>query len=288
VENQSFKFQVEYHTENNYDQYVKSAHWQFLILPQNNSKQKRLEYSIKSNLQLNTYTANHLFSGELLNVRTDQPFKNFQFSMCATVNIEVYNPFDLYYLSPEEERALIESHEFAIEQSHFLFLCKLSHVSTAAASKFPEWRSGNLIPYLQQLMDVLQTRLDFSTGETEVTTNAEKALSLNKGVCQDFAHIFIGLLRRQGIASRYVCGYLCQGLNFKGDSQLHAWVECFIPGTGWVGFDPSNKLLVNYNYIKIAHGRNYEDCPPIRGVLETKGTNSTSHQVKIFQLQQQQ
>jgi len=68
---------------------------------------------------------------------------------------------------------------------------------------------------------------------------------------------------------------------------MHAWTEAFIPGVGWMGFDPTNNLRVDENYIKVSHGADYTDCAPIKGVLKTKGENKTSYKVVVTQQQQQ-
>src|SRR5690606_35595902 len=104
----------------------------------------------------------------------------------------------------------------------------------------------------------------------------------------DYTHIFIGMCRYNGIPACYVSGYLNQGMDFVGSTLMHAWVEAFIPGVGWVGFDPTNNLLVNEHYIKVSHGADYADCSPIKGVLKTNGENKTSYQVKVFSQQAQQ
>ncbi|MCM8541082.1 MAG: transglutaminase family protein [Lentisphaeraceae bacterium] len=280
-------FQVEYHTQNLYELPVKNAHWQLLVLPENNEHQKRLHYSINSNLIIKDYITDNLFSGQSLHILASGPFWDFQLSIKTTISIKKNTAFNFDLLSVEEEKNILSNHQFYVENGHFLINDKLTKIPESLAINFSYWGNENLTTYLMTLMNELNSQVEFSSGETEVNTTAVEALELKKGVCQDFAHICIGLLRRQKIPCRYVCGYLCQGMNFKGDAFLHAWVECFIPGGGWVGIDPSNNLFSDHNYIKISHGRNFDDCTPIRGVLETGGTNTTSHQVKVFHTQQQ-
>lgn len=105
---------------------------------------------------------------------------------------------------------------------------------------------------------------------THVQTTINEMLSIKRGVCQDFAHLMIAVLRFKGIPARYVSGY-----HFIGDLQVgehdfqqasHAWVEAYIPGMGWCGFDPTNNASVNRRYVKLGHGRDYEDIAPVKGV----------------------
>ena len=88
-------------------------------------------------------------------------------------------------------------------------------------------------------------------------------------MCQDFAHLLIGLCRALQIPARYVSGYIVTlGARWRpsrGGGASHAWVEAFTPSHGWRGFDPTNNLLANDRYIKIAIGRDYHDVPPTRG-----------------------
>ena len=107
------------------------------------------------------------------------------------------------------------------------------------------------------------------------------------GVCQDFAHLFLAVMRANSIPARYVSGYLNQGQSFAGDAALHAWVEAFLPGTGWIGFDPSNNLLANAHYLKIGHGLDYSDCMPIKGVFVARANGNTEYSVKVVEQQTQ-
>jgi transglutaminase-like putative cysteine protease len=123
--------------------------------------------------------------------------------------------------------------------------------------------------------------LEYSPDSTHVNTPIEEVLRIRKGVCQDYAHLFISVCRLNKIPARYVCGYLNQGAGYTGTSQLHAWAEALIPNLGWVGFDATNNLVADHHYIKIAHGTDYSDCSPIMGVLETTGSQKSIHSVIV-------
>jgi transglutaminase-like putative cysteine protease len=89
------------------------------------------------------------------------------------------------------------------------------------------------------------------------------------------------MARQNGIPTRYVSGYLNQEHGLLGDSQMHAWAEAYIPFVGWKGFDPTNNILANTNHIKVCHGKDYNDCSPLRGVIYSNGQNVTSHTVLV-------
>ncbi|MFC7060846.1 transglutaminase family protein [Halobacillus seohaensis] len=111
---------------------------------------------------------------------------------------------------------------------------------------------------------------------TLVNTKAHEAWPLRAGVCQDYAHIMLGVLRAKGIPARYVSGYLYVGEDsaLVGDSATHAWVEVMIPGIGWVGLDPTNNVEALENHIRIGTGRDYADVSPLQGVYRGGGQRS--------------
>ena len=108
-------------------------------------------------------------------------------------------------------------------------------------------------------------------GITNVETTVNEILEHRSGVCQDFAHVLLQLLRTLGIPCRYVSGYICPNKNgMRGEGATHAWVEVWIPGQGWTGLDPTNNIWVTNTHVKLAVGRNFTDCTPIKGTF--KGT----------------
>jgi transglutaminase-like putative cysteine protease len=117
---------------------------------------------------------------------------------------------------------------------------------------------------------------------THVHTTMQEALRLRQGVCQDFAHVMIGLCRALAIPARYVSGYLYNGPadQLKGAQASHAWVEVYIPGVGWRGLDPTNQQQVDRRYVKIASGRDYADVSPLRGTY--RGTAQRKLSVEVL------
>jgi len=119
---------------------------------------------------------------------------------------------------------------------------------------------------------------------TTVDSPIEDALRSRRGVCQDFAHIMIALLRELRIPARYVSGYMfheaaCQDRSAEGAS--HAWIEALLPGLGWVGFDPTNNLVAGIRHIRTAIGRDYADVPPTKGTLLGSGGAASDLKVRV-------
>ena len=122
---------------------------------------------------------------------------------------------------------------------------------------------------------------------TKVDSPIEDALRRRQGVCQDFAHIMIALVRRLQIPCRYVSGYMFhrdeddekQDRSLEGAS--HAWVEALVPRLGWVAFDPTNNLVGGDRHIRVAIGRDYADVPPTRGVYKGEAHSELSVAVTV-------
>src|SRR5215216_4487680 len=127
------------------------------------------------------------------------------------------------------------------------------------------------------IAEVVPERFEYRAGVTYVGSTVEDLLEAGAGVCQDFAHLALVLLRRHGLAARYVSGYLFAppAGNETVDSaevDTHAWVEALIPAADgaepvWVAADPTNRGLAGERHVKIGHGRHYSDVPPIKGVF---------------------
>ena len=118
--------------------------------------------------------------------------------------------------------------------------------------------SGDKFQAAELISDKVYEYMTYEKGATDTTTTAAEAFALKKGVCQDFAHITIALMRKAGIPARYVAGFI------EGDGETHAWVEYYVDGA-WYGIDPTNQTLIDYGYIKLSHGRDCYDCSVERG-----------------------
>lgn len=117
----------------------------------------------------------------------------------------------------------------------------------------------------------------YSPGSTQIDTTAIEVFQQRKGVCQDYAHILIAMCRACGIPARYVNGFM------QGVGVTHAWVEVLVNGE-WRGIDPTNNRLIEYGYIKLAHGRDAMDCRVNRGVFTGNATEQTEIRVIVEEL----
>ena len=122
-------------------------------------------------------------------------------------------------------------------------------------------------------MDKIYNRMIYEKGSTEVNTSAEEAFTNGKGVCQDFAHIMICVLRAFSIPARYVCGLIV------GEGESHAWVEAVIDGK-YLAFDPTHNIEITDEYIKLGVGRDAVDCAINRGVMW--GGGEQTQEIKVL------
>lgn len=119
-------------------------------------------------------------------------------------------------------------------------------------------------------------------GITTIETTVDEIIELKSGVCQDFAHLLLQILRTQKIPARYVSGYICPNKNgMRGEGATHAWVDAYIPNLGWIGIDPTNNCFANENHIQLAVGRHFTDCTPIKGTFKGPANQELSVYVSV-------
>jgi transglutaminase-like putative cysteine protease len=114
------------------------------------------------------------------------------------------------------------------------------------------------------VMSRLRERIEYKKGVTSSATTVSDTLDIGQGVCQDFSHLGLALLRMVGIPARYVSGYLYR--DAPRELETHAWCEAYVPSVGWIGLDPTHGELTGESHVAVAVGRSYADVPPNRGV----------------------
>ncbi|MBC7867491.1 MAG: transglutaminase family protein [Gloeobacteraceae cyanobacterium ES-bin-316] len=142
------------------------------------------------------------------------------------------------------------------------------------------YKTVSVYTAVQQLNEYVYNHFNYIKGITTVETTLDEIWKMKAGVCQDFAHILLVMLRLLCIPARYVSGYVCPHDNdLRGQGATHAWVEAYIPFYGWLGLDPTNNCLVNDLHVRLAIGRNFNDCSPVKGTY--KGTAKQSLEVGV-------
>jgi len=145
-------------------------------------------------------------------------------------------------------------------------------------------RRDDPMSLLRELNARLNEYFDYVPKSTRVDSPIDEAIESRQGVCQDFAHTMIALVRLLGIPCRYVSGYLSHTPE-DGMRSLplatHAWVDALLPHVGWVGFDPTNNVLAHDSHIRTALGRDYTDVPPTRGIYRGNVTGELHVSVQV-------
>ena len=130
------------------------------------------------------------------------------------------------------------------------------------------------------LSEYVYNNFEYKKGVTGIETKVDEILKLKAGVCQDFAHVLLVMLHMISIPARYVSGYICpKGHELRGEGATHAWVEAYIPFFGWLGLDPTNNCIVSDRHVRLAIGRNFSDCTPVKGTY--KGSSEHTLEVSV-------
>jgi len=145
-------------------------------------------------------------------------------------------------------------------------------------------RSRDPLQLVTELNTAIYKAIAYVPKSTRVDSPVDDALRNRQGVCQDYSHIMIALVRRIGIPCRYVSGYLFHraGSSTRStEGATHAWVEAFLPPLGWVGFDPTNNVVSDETHVRTAVGRDYADVPPTRGVFKGDASSELTVAVRV-------
>ena len=134
-----------------------------------------------------------------------------------------------------------------------------------------------------RLSDSIHRSFQFMPGTTSAISTIDHILNTRQGVCQDYAHVMIAIARLWGVPARYISGYLYAG-EWKEASisyASHAWVECLLPGLGWVGFDPTNEGLAGERHVRLAVGLDYKDVSPTQGIIHGSAQSTLEVEVSV-------
>ena len=166
----------------------------------------------------------------------------------------------------------------------FMDFLKVAHLAAeaeirAALSSIVTYGAKPLKQALE-LSEYVHDNFQYQQGVTSVETPLDDIWRLRAGVCQDFTLLLLYLLRLTGLPARYVSGYVCpREEGVRGAGATHAWVEVYVPFYGWLGLDPTNNCIVNDGHVRMAIGRNFADCTPVKGTY--KGTGAHTLEVTV-------
>ena len=148
----------------------------------------------------------------------------------------------------------------------------------------PQDRQADPLTTARGIMTAIHCAFEYAPRSTRVDSTIDEALSAKRGVCQDFTHVMLALLRRRGLPSRYVSGYMAPAPSdelARRASATHAWAEVLLPEIGWLGLDPTHNVEAGLRHIRVAVGRDYADVPPTRGTFKGGAAGELSVSVTI-------
>lgn len=215
----------------------------------------------------------------------DVPNYHSQLTITAEALVDVAPLAELPFML--DAHAWEELDQLTADDEYWDFLMP-SHFATPSDLLYVFMREQNIqrradpLTVLRDITSTIHDTFEYMPKVTRVDSPIDDALLQRRGVCQDFAHIMITLVRQLGIPCRYVSGYLFHHSRSRASSDAtHAWVEALLPNLGWVGFDPTNNTLADERHIRVAIGRDYADVPPTRGTFRGKADSELSVTVKI-------
>jgi len=149
---------------------------------------------------------------------------------------------------------------------------------------------GTISEFVKAASQLIHEKFKYVKGATVVNSSIQDSLAVGAGVCQDFAHLLLGVVRKRGLPARYVSGYLVPESAASPDAKLqeviggyasHAWAEVYIPNSGWMGLDPTLGKPLGLQHVRIAYGRDYGDVAPVRGVYKGQAGQRLSVDVRV-------
>jgi transglutaminase-like putative cysteine protease len=278
-------YEVRHRTRYTYDDEVRSSYGRACVVPRHAPGQRRLAHRLVVEPGAgHTSESADYYGNTSVYVEVHTPHRVLDVLAVSTVEVTRVAP-DLSLLDGWTcERAAADAGSRPDGTQAREMLLESPQVVTSA--EVAAYAAVDLTPGrpLGEALTALVSRIhgDFTyrVGATSVTTTIAEVLERREGVCQDFAHLMVGCLRSVGLPARYVSGYL-ETLpppgrpRLQGADASHAWVSVLLPQVGWVDLDPTNDQVADARYVVTAWGRDYQDVPPLKGVVFTEATGST-------------
>jgi len=179
--------------------------------------------------------------------------------------------------SLEEARALVDrsvqTEDFTLEQfRHPSRFVPFVSGAVALAQELGVKPGMSALTWFETLGRRFNKAFIYDPEATEISTPLSEVLKHRRGVCQDFAHLLVSCLRQHGLPAAYVSGYLLTRPppgrpRLRGADATHAWVSAYLPGAGWIDYDPTNACFAGNGHIVVARGRDFSDVSPVKGLF---------------------
>lgn len=281
-------YNIKHTTTFHYSKPIFESVMEVRVQPRNETPQRALSFNLKVSpkIGINNYR-DHL--GNIVH-HFDIPGKHQKLMIVAEALVEVRPRRDLPEVLDNDSWEALDRIAASPEYYDYVMPSTIAHSTELLrqlAAELNIQRRTDPLTLLREITAGIYSTFDYVVDSTNVDSPIDDALTTRQGVCQDFTHIMIALVRPLGIPCRYVSGYLFnRGIADRSASEAtHAWVEAWLPGIGWVGFDPTNNLVCNDRHIRVAVGRDYADVPPTRGVYKGKADTKLDVSVAVTQME---
>ena len=271
-------FAIRYLTQYAYDGDVVDNLNALRVKPHANGRQRCDEFGVRLTPEVRQHRHEDYFGTEVVEFEVSRPHRHLTIDVRARVSTRASaEPPQATWDALRDSAYREAAGEFLLQTDDAPGHPQLESLlaTTAAAS--------NPLATVLLISELIPDSFEYRRGATYVDSRIADLLEAGAGVCQDFVHMGLCLLRHHGIAARYVSGYLFagdeNGTRESVEVDTHAWLEALLPTHPggepiWVGVDPTNRVLAGETHVKIGHGRHYADVPPIKGVY--RGTASAS------------
>ena len=274
-------FRIRHATRFRYEQPARESHNEVRLTPYDDAGQRCVAFDLRVAPDGSVFSFDDYFGNRVHSISIHPPHPTL--SIVATSLVErtedcVEQPVTVAFQRfLEQDEARTREHcEFLAESRYVPFSPRLRKFFWMARPG----RSEDVAAYVMRMVYFIRDQFEYEPGATHVHSSLDEILTAGGGVCQDFAHLTLGVFRLAGVPARYVSGYLAPPESLSGSVELqeqfsHAWVEALVPGQGWMGLDPTHRCRIGLRHIKLASGRDYADASPIRGVDRSEGGRNT-------------
>ncbi len=274
-------FKIHHITKYEYDRPVKESMNHIMIYPFQSTDQEILQHELLITGKPEVYSYVDYWGNKIGTFNLLSPHRE----------LVIESKLLIRTLSPEQLPLPNDTFSKDVESIAYndLHLLELERVSKMDAIDLMQQYVSNLSYPGKDIRSIVEdtckfifTDFTYIKGITTIESTVDEILEKKAGVCQDFAHVMLELLRMMGIPSRYVSGYICPNKNgMRGEGATHAWVEAYIPGFGWAGIDPTNNVWATNHHVKLAVGRDFTDCTPVKGTFKGPARQSLSVYVSV-------
>lgn len=257
------KIEIRYASSYTYEERVTFSPHLYRLVPKVDRHLKVRRFDFHTNRGASVHWRRDLFDNEIASCFYPQPARTLTARLRLKLEISPRNAFGF----------LLESHAlhlpFAYRPVELRVLAP--YLQASPPLKLPFWRTPlTAAPTVESLVGLsrsIHDNLEYERREDGPARPSMETVNLGRGACRDFGVLMVDVLRGLGLAARHASGYLCEfgGEEKRADGALHAWIEVYLPGAGWVGIDPTNGTFCDHRHITAAVGMNTEDITPTVG-----------------------